>query len=66
MKKSSRRALIVNSTFYCQPVRAGMKYFISAAGGNITSIEIVPQVLSRKEYVDRGCHLMSMLSLHKA
>lgn len=43
-----------------------MKYFISAAGGNITSIEIVPQVLSRKEYVDRGCHLMSMLSLHKA
>ena len=66
MKKSSRGLLIGSSALCCRPVRAGMKYFISAAGGNITSIEIEEQAFSRKEYINRGCHLMSMLSLHKA
>jgi len=55
MKKSTRKP----------PTVVGAKYFISAAGGNITSIEIVPQALSRKEYANRGRHLMNMRSLHR-
>ncbi len=42
-----------------------MKYFISAAGGNVTVIEMVSQALSRKEYIDRGRCLMNAFSLHK-
>ncbi|MFZ1735593.1 MAG: hypothetical protein WAU31_01520, partial [Candidatus Moraniibacteriota bacterium] len=44
----------------------GAKYAISAAGGNVTNIEIVPQVLSREEYAERGHRLMEVLSVHKS
>ena len=43
----------------------GAKYAISAAGGNVTNIEIVPQALSREEYAERGHRLMKALSIHK-
>lgn len=66
MKKASRKSPISGYVSCRQPVRVGAKYFVSAAGSNITSIEIVPQVLSREEYANRGRHLMSMYTLHKA
>lgn len=43
----------------------GAKYAISAAGGNVTAIEILPQALSHKEYSGRGHRLMNTLSIHK-
>ena len=44
-----------------EPMNMGAKYAISAAGGNVTNIEIVPQALSREEYAERGHRLMKAL-----
>ena len=65
MAESSRELFTGNSKSSFRLAREKRVYLVSAAGGNITRIEIVPRALSRREYVDRGRSLMSMLSLHK-